>query len=324
MKVVVLAGGTGGAMVAAGLKSLLPGADLTVVANTADDDEFWGLLVSPDIDAVVYRLAGAFNEDAGYGVTGDSFHALEALERLGEPVWFRIGDKDLATHLVRTEMVRRGSRLTDTSVELCRRWGIDARVLPMTDERVRTRFVTDSGMYSFQEYFVRERLAPTLRRIEFEGIDSARPTPEVRSALAEADLVVIGPSNPLISIAPILKLVGPELPRDRTVAITPIVGGSALKGPTVTMLRATGSEASPVGVARMYTGVASTFVIDSLDAGLSPAIEELGYQVIVLDTVMKDGGRGLAAAMLAAFGAVSPPPPGASPGSASRTSASRD
>jgi LPPG:FO 2-phospho-L-lactate transferase len=302
VKVVVLAGGTGGAMLAAGFQEVLPvGLDLTVVANTADDDEFWGLLVSPDVDAVIYRLAGAFNDEAGYGVKADTFHALEALERLGEPVWFRIGDKDLATHLVRAEMLRRGDRLTETSVELCRRWKIDARVLPMTDERVRTRFVTDDAVFSFQEYFVRERLAPTLRSIEFEGIDSARPTPEVLSALAEANLVVIGPSNPLISIAPILKVVGTNLPRERTVAITPIIAGRALKGPTVEMLRASGSDASPVTVARMYASVAGAFVIDKQDAELAPAIEQMGYRAIVCDTVMSEGGEGLAAAILAAF-----------------------
>ena len=301
MKIVLLAGGTGGAILASGFQSLLPGRDLTVVANTADDDEFWGLLVSPDVDAVVYRLAGAFNEEAGYGVKGDSFHALAALERLGEPAWFRIGDKDLATHLVRAEMLRRGCRLTETSAELCRRWGIDARVLPMTDETVRTRFVTDRGVFSFQEYFVRERLGPALQSIEFEGIDAARPTPEVLSALADADLVVIGPSNPLISIAPILKVLGGNVPRDRTVAITPIVGGVALKGPTAEMMRATGSDVSPLAVARMYADVASAFVIDNRDAPLAPAIEDLGYRAVVCDTVMADGGVGLAAAIVAAF-----------------------
>jgi len=301
VKVVVLAGGTGGAMLAAGFQSLLSDGDLTVVANTADDDEFWGLLVSPDVDAVIYRLAGVFNDEAGYGVKRDSFHTLEALERIGEPVWFRIGDKDLATHIVRTEMLRRGSRLTETSLELCRRWGIHTRVLPVTDDRVRTRFLTDRGDFSFQEYFVQQRLAPLLRGIEFEGIESARPTPEVLSALDEADVVVIGPSNPLISIGPIIKVAGSALLRDRTVAITPIVGGLALKGPTVEMLHAMGSEASPVAVARMYSGVASAFVIDSRDAELSGAIEDMGERVIVCDTVMKDGGAGLAAAVLAAF-----------------------
>jgi LPPG:FO 2-phospho-L-lactate transferase len=301
MRVVVLAGGTGGAILAAGFLSLLPGSDLTVIANTADDEEFWGLLVSPDVDAVVYRLAGVFNTQAGYGIEGDSFHVLEALERLGEPAWFRIGDKDFATHLVRGEMLRAGARLTETSIALCRRWGIEARVVPMTDERVRTRFVTDRGVLSFQEYFVRERLAPTLRAIELEGIDSARPTPEVLAALADADLVVIGPSNPLISIAPILKVIGSNLPRDRTVAITPIVAGAALKGPTVAMLQAMGTEASPVAVAAMYAGIAATFVVDERDARLVAAIEELGYRVVVCDTVMKDGGGRLAVEILATF-----------------------
>jgi LPPG:FO 2-phospho-L-lactate transferase len=301
MRVVVLAGGTGGAILAAGFLSLLPGSDLTVIANTADDEEFWGLLVSPDVDAVVYRLAGAFNTQAGYGVEGDSFHMLDALQRLGEPAWFRIGDKDFATHLVRSEMLRGGARLTETSIALCRRWGVEARVVPMTDERVRTRFVTDRGVLSFQEYFVRERLAPTLRAIQLEGIDSARPTPEVLAALADADLVVIGPSNPLISIAPILKVIGSNLPRDRTVAITPIVAGAALKGPTVAMLQAMGIEASPVAVAAMYAGIAATFVVDERDARLAPAIEELGYRAVVCDTVMKDGGRRLAVEILATF-----------------------
>lgn len=301
MKVVVLAGGTGGAMLATGFQSLLAGADLTVIANTADDDEFWGFLVSPDVDAVIYRLAGVFNTEAGYGVKDDSFHALEALARLGEPAWFRIGDKDLATHLVRAEMLRRGARLTETSLELCRRWGIDARVLPMTDEQVRTRFVTDRGELSFQEYFVRERLEPGLRTIRFDGIDTAKPTPEVLAALAGADLVVIGPSNPLISVAPILKVIGSVVPRDRTVAITPIVGGLALKGPTVEMLRAMGSDATPVAVARMYTDVASAFVIDGRDASLASTIEDLGYRAIVCDTVMREDGTGLATAVLAAF-----------------------
>lgn len=287
-------------MLASGFQSIVPAGDLTVVANTADDDEFWGLLVCPDLDAVVYRLAGAFNDDAGYGVKDESFHTLEALERLGEEVWFRIGDKDFATHLVRTELLRHGRRLTETALELCLRFGVEAAVLPMTDDRVRTRFSTDGGVLSFQEYFVRERLAPTLHRIDFEGIDSAKPTPEALAALAEADIVVIGPSNPLISIAPILRVLGSHVPRDRTVAISPIVGGIALKGPTVAMMRAMGFEASPVAVAHMYAGVASAFVIDGRDAALAPAVEASGYRPIVSDTVMTDGGRGLAAAILAA------------------------
>ena len=272
-----------------------------MIANTADDDEFWGLLVSPDVDAVIYRLAGVFNEETGYGVKDDSFQLLEALGRLGEPSWFRIGDKDFATHLVRAEMLRRGWTLTECAVALCGRFGIDTHVLPMTNERVRTRFVTDSGDLSFQEYFVRERLGPRLRAIHFEGIEAAQPTPEVESALAEADLVIIGPSNPLISVDPILKVVGKRMPRERTVAITPIVGGAALKGPTVEMMRAVGPEPNPVEVGRMYRDVAAGFVLDVRDKGLAADLEQMGLQTLVVDTVMSDGGAALAAAVLEAF-----------------------
>lgn len=302
MKIVVLAGGTGGAKLAAGFQSLLPPGDLTVIANTADDDEFWGLLVSPDVDATIYRLAGVFDDAVGYGQKGDTFHVLEALGRLGEPMWFRIGDRDLATHVLRAEMLSKGCRLTETALELCRRFALSTRVLPMTDEKVRTRFVTDRGTLSFQEYFVRERLAPALRSIEIAGGDSAAATPEVTAALADADMVVIGPSNPLISIAPILEVIGGLLGRERTVAVTPIVGGRALKGPTVEMLRALGFEASPQAVARVYMHLAGTFVLDARDAGVAEEIEALGYRMIVGDTIMSDGGAALAGSILKALG----------------------
>jgi len=279
----------------------VPPGDLTVIANTADDDEFWGLLVSPDVDAVIYRLAGVFNEAAGYGVKDDSFLVLESLGRLGEPSWFRIGDKDFATHLVRAEMLRRGCTPTECAVALCGRFGIDTHVLPMTNERVRTRFVTDQGELSFQEYFVRERLRPALRAIRFEGIESAQPTSEVVSALAEADLVIIGPSNPLISVEPILRIIGERMPRKRTVAITPIVAGAALKGPTVEMMRAVGPEPNPVEVARMYRDVAAGFVLDDRDHALASAVENMGLRTLVVDTVMSDGGAALAARILEAF-----------------------
>ena len=301
MRTVVLAGGTGGAKLAAGFQSMLQPGDLAVIANTADDDEFWGLLVSPDVDATIYRLAGVFDESVGYGQKGDTFLTLEALGRLGEPTWFRIGDRDLATHVLRSQMLSSGCRLTETSLELCRRFGLASHVLPMTDDKVRTRFVTDRGTLSFQEYFVRERLAPALHSIDIAGGDAAESTPEVTAALVEADLVVIGPSNPLISIAPILKVIGPQLHRERTVAVTPIVGGAALKGPTVEMLRALGFDASPLEVARQYSSVAGTFVLDNRDAGAAGEIEAMGYRVIVCDTVMADGGAALANAISAAF-----------------------
>jgi LPPG:FO 2-phospho-L-lactate transferase len=294
----VLAGGTGGAKLAAGFAALLEPADLTVVANTGDDEEFWGLLVCPDVDAVLYRLAGVFNEQAGYGQRDETFHALEMLEKLGERTWFRIGDGDLAVHVLRAEMLRRGATLTETCIELCNRFGVHVRVLPMTDQPVRTRCITERGTFSLQEYFVRERLEPALVAIEFDGMEVALPTSAVLRALGEADLVVIGPSNPLISIDPILKLVGPALPRERTVAVTPLVGGVALKGPTVEMMRALGIEVSPVAVARLYQEFASGFVLDETDQDLAPSIEALGYRVVVGRTVMDDGGRRLAALLL--------------------------
>jgi LPPG:FO 2-phospho-L-lactate transferase len=279
----------------------VPSGDLTVIANTADDDEFWGLLVSPDVDAVIYRLAGVFNDKAGYGVKDDSFRVLEELGRIGEPTWFRIGDKDFATHVVRAEMLRRGSSLTESALALCGRFGIDSDVLPMTNERVRTRFITDSGELSFQEYFVRERLGPPLRAIQFAGIEAARPTPEVLSALKHADLVIIGPSNPLISIAPIISVIGPHMRRERTVAITPIVRGIALKGPTVEMMQALGHAPNPVEVARMYRDVTAAFVLDSRDQELTGELDALGLRTLALDTVMTDGGGRLAAEILEAF-----------------------
>jgi len=257
------------------------------------------VLVCPDVDAVIYRLAGVFNDQAGYGVKDDTFKVLDSMDRIGEAAWFRIGDKDIATHLVRTGLLRRGCTLTEATRELCERFGVKVRVLPMSDESVRTRFTTDAGELSFQEYFVRERLAPQLRGIHFAGIDEAHATSDVLAALRDADLVVIGPSNPLISIAPILALIRKQIARERTVAVTPIVAGAALKGPTVEMMRALGKHPSPVEIASMYRDIATTFVLDARDAGLSAAIREMGYRTLVADTVMRDGGRALAGVLLA-------------------------
>lgn len=294
----MLAGGTGGAALADGIRQFAPEVELTVVANTADDDEFWGQLVCPDVDAVMYRLAGVFNSETGYGIKADTFHVLDALARLGEETWFRIGDQDFATHILRTDLMRQGRTLTEATLALCDRFGVPAHVLPMTDDRVRTRFATDAGELSFQEYFVRERLQPRLRGIRFAGVDSARRPGEVSAALNEADAVIIGPSNPLISIAPILEVIRDALVPERTIAVTPIVAGASLKGPTVEMMRALGYTADPVEVARMYRPVAATFALDARDRELQPHIEELGYRAVVTDTVMRDGGRALASTLL--------------------------
>lgn len=279
---------------------MLPAGDLTVIANSGDDDEFWGLLVCPDVDAVIYRLAGVFDESVGYGQKDETSHALDAFTRMGEQTWFRIGDRDLATHVLRTEMLRRGATLSEATLELCRRFSLRSRVVPMSDDVVRTRFVTDEGTLSFQEYFVRERLKPTLRSIDFDGLDAARVSPAAKAALEHADLVIIGPSNPLISIDPVLAVIGSALRRSATVAVSPIVGGQALKGPTVEMMRAMGIEPTPVEIARRYREKCSGFVLDSRDAHNARDIEGLGYAVLVCDTVMaRDEGATLAREILA-------------------------
>jgi LPPG:FO 2-phospho-L-lactate transferase len=294
----VLAGGTGGAKLAAGFDAVLGAGELTVIANTADDDEFWGLLVCPDVDAVIYRLAGVFNDRAGYGLKDETFRALAALSGLGEETWFQVGDRDLATHILRSALMRGGSSLTDATLELCRRFALRSRVLPMCDQPVRTRFVTEGGVFSLQEYFVRERLKPALKAIELHGVEAARPAPATIEALESADLVVIGPSNPFVSIDPIVRVAGRWIPRERAVAVTPLVDGVALKGPTVEMMRALGVAVSPVEVARRYSGWCSRFVVDETDRELAPDIERLGLKVDALRTVMDDDGRSLASAIL--------------------------
>jgi LPPG:FO 2-phospho-L-lactate transferase len=304
MRVALLAGGTGAAKLAVGLQAVLDPGDLSVVTNTADDVDFWGLRVCPDTDSVLFRLAGIFNEESGFGVADESFNVHGQMRRLGEPDWFWLGDRDLAFHIVRTDLLRRGARLTETALELARRLGLATRVLPMADDDVRTCFSTDAGPLGFQEYFVREKLGPRLLGIEFGGLATARPGPEALAAVEEADLVVIGPSNPLISIAPITALLGGALRRERTVAISPIVAGRALKGPTVEMMLAMRGEATAARVAAEYRGFAGRYVLDELDREQAPLVEAQGYRVLVTDTVMRDAdeARRLAAAILEPWG----------------------
>lgn len=283
MKVALLAGGTGGAKLAVGLAALLPPGDLTIIANTGDDIDVWGVHVSPDVDAVLYRLAGIFDEERGWGIAGETWAALEMMRRLGEPDWFQLGDRDLALHVLRTSLLRAGLRPTEATVEVARRLGVVVRVLPASDEPVTVRLETDHGSFGLQEYLVRERCEPRLRNVR---IEPGRPSPEAAAAIAEARLVVIGPSNPLISINPILAVLTP--PRGRTVAVSPIVGGQALKGPTVKMLTELGREPVPETVAEEYRAVASRFVLDARDAERAGAIAAMGYGVQVADTVMTD------------------------------------
>ena len=300
MRVVILAGGTGAARLACGLARALPTGDLSVITNTADDEEMWGLLVCPDTDSVLYRLAGLFNDETGFGVRDESFHALEMLGRLGEPTWFGLGDRDLGLHLLRSMLRARGHTLSEAVAEIGGRLALGVAVIPMSDDPVRTRVATDGGELSFQEWFVRRGCEPAVRGLRYEGLDEAVAAPAAVDAVRRADLVVIGPSNPLLSIDPICALLGPHLERERVIAVSPIVAGRALKGPTATLMAQLGEEPTALGVARHYAPIAADFVLDAADAGLRDAVTALGMRARVVDTVMTgaDGERRLAAELL--------------------------
>ena len=309
-RVVELAGGVGGAKLAEGLQALV-GERLTVVVNTGDDTERHGLLVCADHDTVMYTLAGLENPGFGWGLAGDSWAVMDALERYGEEGWFRLGDRDVATHVVRTDRLRRGGRLTDVLIELQRSLGVAATILPMADESVRTQVRTDDGWLDFQDYFVRLRQVPDVHEVRFAGIEAARPTAEVVAAVGAADIVVIAPSNPIVSIGPILAVPGvPELLDGarrrgaRIVAVSGIIGGRALKGPADRMLASLGHESSALGVARGYAGLIDAFVLDTADAELAAAVEALGVRTVVTDTIMTDDASRarLAGEVLAAAG----------------------
>ncbi len=293
-RVVVLAGGVGGAKLAHGVQALIRGR-LTVVVNTADDLERHGLLVCPDHDTVLYNLAGLDDREQGWGVRDESYAVSAQLAAYGEETWFRLGDRDLAIHIARTTRVRAGGRLTEVVLGLQRSLGIAARILPMTDRPVRTAILSDEGWLDFQEYFVHRHQAPEVRAVRFDGIAEAAPTPEVLDALAGADLVLIAPSNPIVSVEPILAVPGMraalQAARRRgtpIVAVSGIVGGRALKGPADRMLASLGHEPSALGVARLYADLADGFVIDEVDGALAAAIEALGPRVMVTDTIMTD------------------------------------
>jgi LPPG:FO 2-phospho-L-lactate transferase len=309
-RVVLLAGGVGGARLAHGLQAHLA-AGLTVIVNTADDLERHGLLVSPDHDTVMYTLAGIDNREWGWGLAGETFAAAEMLERYGDETWFRLGDRDLATHLVRTRRIHAGDRPTVVARDLQRALGIPAAILPMTDATVRTEVLTDDGWLEFQEYFVHRHQEPEVRDVRFTGAADATATAEVVGALETAEAIVIAPSNPFVSVQPILAVAGIEaglqIARTRgvpLVAVSGIVGGRALKGPADRMLVSLGHEPSALGVARLYAGIADVFVLDDVDRELVAAIEDLGLRTLVTDTIMgDDAGRArLAADVLAAAG----------------------
>ena len=292
MKITALAGGTGGAKLLRGLCGAMDPRDLTVIGNTGDDAEVWGLHVSPDLDSVTYALAGRLDLVKGWGRAGESFRVLEAMASLGEDTWFQLGDLDLATHLRRTRALRAGASLTAVTAEIARALGVASTILPMTDAAVRTRIRTPDGWLDFQEYFVREKARPEVIDVEYAGAAGATPTPAVLDAIARADGIVVCPSNPVTSVGPILAVPGIAdalaTARARVVAVSPIVGGAAVSGPAVALMRARGLAASAVGVAAGYAPWLDTLVVDVRDGGHAPALRDLGVTPVVTETIMRD------------------------------------
>ncbi|HMJ56093.1 MAG TPA: 2-phospho-L-lactate transferase [Polyangiaceae bacterium] len=307
MKIVALAGGTGAAKFLRGLCRITDPAAVTVIGNTGDDLEMWGLSVSPDLDTVMYTLAGVVDETKGWGLSGDTFQCRDAMGRLGSATFFGLGDRDLATHLVRTEQRGAGLSLAEATEVLCRRFRVKSRLLPMSNDRVRTYVETPGGRLAFQEFFVRERCGPAIVDIVYEGADRARPAPGVLEAIGEARMIVICPSNPISSIGPILAVPGIRQALSataaRVVAVSPIVGQAPVSGPAGKMMAAKGFEVSALGVAAVYAEFLEQLVVDHRDANLAAALQARGVEVLVTDSIMDgaDREKALARAVLEGF-----------------------
>jgi LPPG:FO 2-phospho-L-lactate transferase len=304
MKIALLAGGVGGSRLGLGLYRVMDPADLTIIANTGDDVVMHGLHVSPDPDIMTYTLAGLVNPETGWGFKDETFRVAEGLARYGRPTWFNLGDRDLATHIHRSAMLKDGATLAQAIESIRTALGVTCAVLPMTNAAVPTMLETDEGRMHLQEYFVRRKCEPRLRGIEFFGVERAEPTPGVVECLRGADTIVIAPSNPLISIGPILAVPAiretlREL-RARVTAVCPLVGGKSLKGPSDKMMLELGYDVSALGVARLYADVCSIFIVDEADADQCSGIEALGIKAVVLPTVMRttDDKENLARAIL--------------------------
>jgi LPPG:FO 2-phospho-L-lactate transferase len=303
VRVALLAGGTGGAKLAAGMQGLI-GPGLSVIANTGDDVEVLGVHVSPDPDLVTYWLAGEIDEERGWGLRDDTFHAFDQLVRLGAPDWFRLSDRDLAACLYRSHFIREGGTLSDAQAQIARGLGVEAHVLPMSEEPVRTRVRTASGWHGLQEYLIVEGGRPDVEAVELPGIERARPTPETLDALRAAELIVVGPSNPVISIGPILSLPGVREAiaeaSGPVVAVSPFVAGAVVKGPTERFMRAVGRDPTAAGVASLYEGLLDGMVVDEADPDAPPA----GVRVLREPTLMQGpDGRERVARTVLDFGA---------------------
>ena len=284
-----LAGGVGGAKLADGLAQIIPPKNLTIVVNTGDDFEHLGLAICPDLDTVCYTLAGIAHPETGWGRADETWEMLENLEQLGGPTWFRIGDRDLGTHLERTRRLRAGQSLSQVTMDFCKAWRVSPTVLPMSDDPVLTIVYTDEGKIPFQDYFVRRQCQPRVSGFQFDGLEEAQPAPGVLEAIGGADLVVICPSNPWVSVDPILGVPGIRgaLENRLVVAVSPIIGGQAVKGPAAKMYEELGIQPSALAVANHYDTLLVRFVLDQVDADQADAVRALGIQPFVTDTLMK-------------------------------------
>jgi LPPG:FO 2-phospho-L-lactate transferase len=290
MRIAALAGGTGAAKLLRGLAPLLPPAALNIIGNTGDDTELWGLHISPDLDTVCYALAGLIDERKGWGLRGETFNALEQMPRFGEPGWFGLGDRDLATHLHRTRLLREGRGLAEVTAGIAAALGVGARVLPMSDQPVRTRILGPEGWISFQEYFVRDKAKTEVRAVDYAGAGAASPAPGVVEALRDAEAVIVCPSNPITSIGPILAVPGMVRALEETpatvLAVSPIIGGEAVSGPAGRLMAVAGLPVSAAGVARAYARWLDILVIDERDHDLAPEIAALGVRAVATPTLM--------------------------------------
>jgi LPPG:FO 2-phospho-L-lactate transferase len=306
--IVALAGGIGAARFLEGLARVVDPGRLWIIGNTGDDTEMHGLHISPDLDTVAYTLAGLANRLHGWGLAGDTFHCLEALRKLGAEAWFQLGDRDFATHLYRTVRLREGATLTQVTAELAAAQGLRMRLLPMTDQRVRTLVKTRRGVLDFQTYFVRRRARDTVLGVSFKGARKARPAAGLLQAIRQAAGIIVCPSNPIISVGPILAVPGIREALRETAApvaaISPIVGGRALKGPAARMMKSLGMRVSAVGVAEMYRDFVDVFVLDSIDERHAAKVEALGMRAVITGTIMTSLGRktGLARVVAEALG----------------------
>ena len=286
MKIVALAGGVGGAKLAHGLAQILAPEDLTIIVNTGDDFEHLGMYICPDLDTVCYTLGGLANPETGWGRINETWNTISNIEKLGGPNWFRLGDQDIATHLERTRRMKEGQSLSQITKDFCAAWGIKHRILPMTDSPVRTMVDTDEGELAFQEYFVHRHCEPRVKGFRFDGVNSAEPVPGARDAIESAEAIVICPSNPWVSVDPILQVI--QKINKPVIAISPIIGGKTVKGPAAKMYLELGIEPSALAVAKHYRNILVGFVLDSVDSEIESNIKQLGIRTLVTDTLMNN------------------------------------